>query len=183
MKISKLILLVSFVVATSVLLCSFKLFMSEETLMDIKIYQYSKEVGDNKPVSFDMYEQLEKYSEEYCIPKHILYNVAFLETTYRGPFDFEYRPNRVSPVGAVGPMQIMPSTANFINGKKVPVKKLKNDLETNIVISVKLLRRLHDQYKDWAKVCGCYNTGKPIINSYAIFCVNNEDYRKNWVSI
>lgn len=151
--------------------------------MDMKIYQYSKEVGDNKPLSLDMYEKLEKYSDEYCIPKHIVYNVAFLETTYRGPFDFDYKHNRTSSVGAVGPMQIMPSTANLINGKKIPVKKLKNDLETNILTSVKLLKRLHDQYGDWAVVCGCYNTGKPIINSYARFCVNNEDYRKNWVSL
>lgn len=183
MKISRLIKLVSFVIASIVLLCSFKMFISEETMLNIQIYQYSKEVGDNKPISLDMYERLEKYSDEYCIPKHIFYNVAFLETKYRGPFDFNYRHNRVSSAGAVGPMQIMPSTANFVNGQRVPVKLLKNDLETNIHTSAKILKLLYDKYGDWALVCGYYNTGRPIINSYARFCVSNEDYTKNWVSL
>ena len=67
------------------------------------------------PTSLKMYELIEKYSEEYKVPKHIAYNVAFLETRYQGPFHWNYIPSKTSPVGAVGPMQIMPSTAKFIN--------------------------------------------------------------------
>ena len=46
---------------------------------------------------------------------------------------------------------------------------------------MKLLRRLHDKYGDWEIVCGCYNTGKPLVNDYARFCVNTFDYQDNWV--
>ena len=103
-----------------------------------------------------------------------------METRYQGPFHWNYNPSRTSPVGAEGPMQIMPSTAKLINKRSVPVKKLRNDIELNIEISMKLLRRLHDKYPNWAMVCGCYNTGRPIINGYAEFCSTNKDYQKNW---
>jgi hypothetical protein len=33
--------------------------------------------------SIQMYNCLEKYSEEYEIPKYIFYNIAYLETTYQ----------------------------------------------------------------------------------------------------
>ena len=46
---------------------------------------------------------------------------------------------------------------------------------------MKLLRKLHDKYGDWEIVCGCYNTGKPLINDYARFCANTYDYQDNWV--
>ena len=35
----------------------------------------------------------------------------------------------------------------------------------------------------WKLVCGYYNTGRPIVNGYASFCVNNKNYQKNWVYI
>jgi soluble lytic murein transglycosylase-like protein len=59
-----------------------------------------------------MYESIEKYSEIYDVPKYIAYNVAYMETKYRGPFHFNYNPEQVSSAGALGPMQIMPGTAN-----------------------------------------------------------------------
>jgi soluble lytic murein transglycosylase-like protein len=133
------------------------------------------------PTPIEMYENLEKYSEQYEIPKYVFYNIAFLETTYRGPFDWDYNPEKTSCVGALGPMQIMPSTANMICGKKVPQDELKTNMELNIEISAKLLKKLYDKYKDWKIVCGCYNTGKPIVNNYAIFCSTNKNYQSNWV--
>lgn len=135
----------------------------------------------NKSISLQMYDNLEKYSSMYDIPKYIIYNIAFLETTYRGPFDWSYNPSKTSSVGALGPMQVMPSTAELIHKKKVSKEVLKNDLKFNIETSAILLRKLFDKYKDWSIVCGCYNTGKPIINGYAKFCVSNLDYQKNWV--
>ena len=104
-----------------------------------------------------------------------------METRYQGPFDWEYVPAKKSYAGALGPMQIMPSTAKLICGKNIPSKKLSNDMELNIEISAKLLRRLYDKYQDWSIVCGCYNTGKPIVNEYAVFCSTNKNYQQNWV--
>lgn len=133
------------------------------------------------PTPIEMYNLIEKYANEYEIPKHIAYNIAYKETRYRGPFHWSYQPGLESYAGAVGPMQVMVSTANFINGKIIDRQSLKNDLEINIETSMKLLRRLHNRYKDWATVCGAYNTGQPIINDYARFCVSNKDYQKNWI--
>ena len=41
-------------------------------------------------VSFQMYESIEHWSDSFEIPKHIAYNIAYKETRYRGPFDFNY---------------------------------------------------------------------------------------------
>ena len=43
-------------------------------------------------ISLQMYESIEHWSDSFNIPKHIAYNVAYLETRYRGPFDFDYNP-------------------------------------------------------------------------------------------
>jgi hypothetical protein len=40
--------------------------------------------------SLQMYESIEHWSDSFNIPKHIAYNVAYLETRYQGPFDFDY---------------------------------------------------------------------------------------------
>jgi soluble lytic murein transglycosylase-like protein len=87
----------------------------------------------------------------------------------------------VSCVGALGPMQIMPGTAKMITKKHIDNNELMNNLNTNIEISMKLLNKLHKRYKDWSIVCGCYNTGRPIVNGYGSFCASNKDYRKNWL--
>lgn len=74
----------------------------------------------------------------------------------------------------------MPTTSRSINGE-LSKTKLKLDLEYNISTSVKLLRKLYEKWGDWEIVCGCYNTGKPIINEYARYCANFRDYEKNWI--
>lgn len=132
-------------------------------------------------ISMQVYYSIEKYSNEYNIPKHIAYNISFLETKYRGPFHWGYNPHLVSPAGALGPMQVMLSTANIVNGTKTTREKLLHNIDFNIETSMKLLRRLHNKYKNWELVCGAYHTGIPHSNWYAKYCVNNKDYNKNWV--
>jgi soluble lytic murein transglycosylase-like protein len=129
-----------------------------------------------------MYYLIEKYSNEYDIPKHIAYNVAFLETRYQGPFDWNYNPFQSSSAGAVGPMQVMVRTAEYVNKTDITRNTLKTNLDLNISTSMKLLNKLYNQYENWAITCGYYNTGYPKVNDYATFCVNNKDYTKNWES-
>ncbi len=78
-------------------------------------------------------------------------------------------------------MQIMPGTAKMVQKYIVPNDKLKTDIKLNVEISMKLLRKLYDKYHNWAVVCGCYNTGKPMINDYARYCINNLNYQSKWV--
>ena len=46
------------------------------------------------------------------------------------------------------------------------------DIDFNVECSLKLLRQLYDRYGDWKLVFGAYNTGKPIVNEYAINVYN-----------
>lgn len=145
-----------------------------------KISELSSENYPNTFNSILIYETIEKYSDIYNIPKHIAYNIAYRETTYKGPFHWNYNPYRTSVSGAEGPMQVMPSTARIVNNRKIKPVDLRTDIELNISTSMKLLSQLYKRYGDWELVCGAYNTGRPIINEYASYCANNKNYIRKW---
>jgi len=52
------------------------------------------------------------------------------------------------------------------------VNKLKGDIAYNVMTSMKLLRTLYDKYGDWKTVFGAYNTGRPMVNQYALDVYN-----------
>jgi soluble lytic murein transglycosylase-like protein len=158
--------------------------MSDMTNVNESIFSGSNDYSKiQSPTSMKMYELIEKYSDQYDIPKYIAYNVAYMETRYLGPFHWKYNPYQESFAGAVGPMQIMPSTSDYINKVNYSKNRLTNDLELNVETSMKLLNRLYTRYKDWSIVCGCYNTGRPIVNDYARYCASNHDFKNKWVTI
>lgn len=130
-------------------------------------------IDSQSPPCLQMYYFIEKYSQIYSIPKKYAYGVAWKETRYEGPFHWNYKPEQESFAGAVGPMQVMPSTATFIWKKDISKKELTNNIELNVETSMKLLRHLHNTYKDWKIVFGAYNTGRPLINQYAIDVYNH----------
>lgn len=170
------------------LICSIFSVILFTSVSDKNEYSLDFKFGGNggnveSPTPILMYEYLEKYSDEYDIPKYVAYNIAYKETTYRGPFDWRYNPHRTSCVGALGPMQIMPSTSDWINKVEYSNDKIMKDIRLNIETSMKLLRKLHNIYGDWAIVCGCYNTGRPMINEYARYCSSNKDYKSKWLSL
>ena len=107
----------------------------------------------NSPYSLQVYTSIEKYSNEYKIPKYIAYNIAFLETRYQGPFDWDYHGKLTSFAGAKGPMQIMPKTANYISGRNITQKELLHNIDLNVQLSMKLLHKLRKQYNDWGLIC------------------------------
>jgi soluble lytic murein transglycosylase-like protein len=113
-----------------------------------------------------MFESIEKWAAYYNIPKRYAYGIAYQETRYEGPFHWQYVHDRVSSVGAVGPMQIMPATGKMLD-PSANRGKLLSDIDYNVELSMKLLRRLYDKHKNWEIVFGCYNTGRPLINQYA----------------
>jgi len=134
----------------------------------------------NGTISLQMYESIEHWSDSFNIPKHIAYNVAWLETRYQGPFHFDYNPYQKSSAGAVGPMQIITKYSYRYAGRHVSDKELMNNVELNVSVSMKMLRKRFEMYRDWGKACGGYNTGSPVLNDYAIYCVSNKNYKKNW---
>jgi soluble lytic murein transglycosylase-like protein len=125
-----------------------------------------------------MYDAIIKYSDKYKIPRKYAFGIAYEETSYQGPFHWKYRHAQTSFAGAVGPMQIMPSTGRFIwKDSSFTNRFLMTNIDFNVHTSMKLLRKLHDRYRDWKIVFGCYNTGRPVINDYAIHVFN---HKPNW---
>lgn len=127
----------------------------------------SKNIEDNDPSCLRMYHYIEMYADSFEIPRQYAYGIAYAETGYKGPLHWKYNHQQTSPVGAVGPMQIMPSTARWINKEKVSVSRLRTDIEYNVMTSMKLLRYLYSKNNDWQLAFGEYNTGKPCVNKYA----------------
>jgi soluble lytic murein transglycosylase-like protein len=133
------------------------------------------------PTSLYMYNLLEDKSDEYGIPKHILYNVAYLETRYCGPFHVNYNPHQRSFAGAVGPMQIITRYSHSYAGRRVKESELRDNLKLNIDISCKMLKKLYGMYGRWDLALGYYNTGYPQVNGYARYASSTIDYKQKWV--
>lgn len=135
-------------------------------------------INDNSPISLKMYDAIIKYADMYNIPRRFAFGIAYQETRYGGPFHWKYNHKQKSHVGAIGPMQIMPATAKLIwKERKFTNDELMSDINFNVESSMKLMRILHNKHKDWKIVFGCYNTGKVLVNQYAINVFN---HKINW---
>ena len=120
------------------------------------------------PPCLQVHYSIEKYATEYNIPLDYAYGIAYSESGYNGPFDWNYNPLVESSAGAVGPMQIMPQFAqSFVPERKITRKELKNNIDLNVMVSMRMLKKLKEMHGDWLLVFGAYNTGQPVINSYA----------------
>ena len=176
MKLKRTLIFVTLLIFSLIISCG--VFLQQKIKFNI---EFAFEPTNNLPTSIKMYNLIEGKSEEYNIPKHILYNIAWLETRYAGPFDWKYNPYITSRAGAEGAMQVMLISANSVSDRYISNEELKNDLELNIDISCKKLKKLYEMYGEWDKVLGCYNTGSPIINGYANYGSSNKDYISNWI--
>jgi len=154
-----------------ILLCIMSVVLVSSTMPYSASDPYLENVSDdnivNSSPSIQMYFYIKKYAEKFSIPEPYAFSLAYQETRYGGPLDLNYNHKQKSYAGALGPMQIMPATAKLIYGKYIPKTKLMSDINLNVMISMKLLRRLHDKYNDWGLVFGAYNTGRPCVNGYA----------------
>ena len=138
---------------------------SNKNYPGIKFYRIEKK---DPPPCVQMYASIEKHSKKYGIPIRYALGIAYVESRYCGPLQWDYKSDVVSSAGALGPMQIMPSTADLMwDNKKVPRDKILNDIDFNVETSMKLLSKLYKKYGDWKVVFGCYNTGRPCVNSYS----------------
>lgn len=168
---------IKFITVSIIVLIVFIAYMHIRDNQEPREEMLKTELKSTDPPCLQMYFYIEKYSEEFNIPKSFAYGIAYYETRYEGPFHWKYDPSKTSSAGAVGPMQIMPATSKLINKETVPIEKLKTDISYNVRTSMKLLRRLHDKYGDWKLVFGAYNTGRPMINQYAL---NVYNYKPKW---
>jgi soluble lytic murein transglycosylase-like protein len=127
-----------------------------------------------------MYNYIKQYADTFDIPLKYAFGVANTETGYDGPFHWKYNPSQTSSAGAVGPMQIMPSSASYFNeGVRPSRDELKTDIDLNVKISMRMLGYLKNKYGRWDLALGAYNTGKPCVNGYASRIVNGWLYGNN----
>lgn len=93
---------------------------------------------------------IDEKCENYSVDKSLVYAIIKAESGYDT--------NVVSPKGAVGLMQIMPSTACWLTSENVTEEDLL-DPRVNIDIGVMLLARLNKKYTDFRHVLAAYNAG------------------------
>lgn len=108
---------------------------------------------DKKTHPLKYTEYVEKYSEQYSVPKEIIYAVIKTESGFKS--------NAVSSVGAVGLMQMMPETFLWLcekNGESLEAGML-YDPETNIRYGTYYLSYLYSQFGLWETVYAAYNCG------------------------
>lgn len=143
-------------------------------------YKPTGNIRDTQITSLRMFHLIEKYSKENGVPMRIALGVAYEESKYQGPFHWNYNPALESSAGAVGPMQIMPSSASYFNdGVRPSRNELKTDIDLNVKISMRMLGYLKNKYGRWDLALGAYNTGKPCVNGYALRIVNGWLYGNN----
>jgi soluble lytic murein transglycosylase-like protein len=148
-------------------------FTESEKPVERTIPESREDITLSGPPCVQMYECIEKYAEMYGVPKQYAFGIAYQETRYRGLTDWEYDHRQISSASALGPMQILYSTAKGLWPKENFTKeKLRDDIDFNVETSMKFLARLYDRYHDWKIVFGYYNTGYPKVNDYAIKVVN-----------
>jgi soluble lytic murein transglycosylase-like protein len=134
---------------------------------------YSTPVTSQSAPCLRMFNSIEKYSRMYNIPRDYAYGIAYAETRYEGPFHWKYKHTQTSSAGALGPMQLMyPTAKGLFPKKKFSREELMENIDFNVHCSMKLLRNMYDRYGDWKIVFGCYNTGRPMINDYAVNVYN-----------
>ena len=99
-------------------------------------------------------EYVEVYAEAYGVPEGLVYAVIRTESSFDS--------GAVSPVGAVGLMQLMPSTFEWLTDDKL-FEHLESgmlyDPETNIKYGTYCLSFLYDRYGDWELALAAYNGG------------------------
>ena len=149
--------------------------------------QYSVEPEPITPIKSKtnaerLHDAIVLFADSFNIPLHVAFNMAYLETTYRGPLDSTYDHRKTSRCGAVGAMQIMPKYASYHAGFPVNKQELRDSIELNVYISMKIMAANYLKTKSWVKSAGKYHTGKACVDTYAKKAVV-KNYQSKWVNI
>ena len=105
-------------------------------------------------------EYIEKYSEQYSVPKEIVCAVINTESSFDS--------SALSEAGATGLMQITKETFWWLlskNGEDISVDML-YDPETNIKYGTYFLSILYEEFGSWDTVYAAYNAGRSRVNSW-----------------
>lgn len=125
------------------------------------------EVGGYKKYRFSI--------EKICAEKNI--DVSLCLAIIRTESSF--KESAVSKKGAVGLMQLMPSTADFI-AKKVGFSENINlyDGQTNLYLGICYLEYLFNRYGDETIVLSCYNAGEGVVSKWTESEIKSPPYKE-----
>jgi membrane-bound lytic murein transglycosylase D len=89
-----------------------------------------------------------------------------LELKYLAVIESELKPSALSHVGARGPWQLMPATAQVLGLKTSHQNDERTNYYKSTIAAAKYLRDLYAQFNDWLLVLAAYNGGpKPVYNA------------------
>jgi soluble lytic murein transglycosylase-like protein len=91
-------------------------------------------------------------SRKHAVPVDLIRAVILVES--------RYNPRAVSPVGALGLMQLMPGTANDLQVRNA------RDARQNVLGGARLLRMLDDRFRDPVLTIAAYNAGPNAVLRY-----------------
>lgn len=105
-------------------------------------------------------EHVEKYAAEYGVPEALCYAVIRTESAFNSA--------AVSSAGAVGLMQIMPSTFDYLCMKMRETHEagMLYDPETNIRYGLFYLSMLYERFGVWETACAAYNAGPARVSGW-----------------
>ncbi len=117
------------------------------------------------------YETVEKYSEEYAVPKEVIYSVMNTESSFKS--------DAVSHKGAIGLMQITPETFEWLVSKSGEEVSSSPELlykpEINIKYGTYFLSLLYTEFGVWDTVFAAYNAGRTKASQW----LKNNEYNQN----
>lgn len=124
----------------------------------------------NHPLEYS--ETVEKYAKEYAVPKEIVYAVIHTESSFES--------DAVSSKGAIGLMQIIPETFDWLRFKMgesdTPVSSdLLYNPETNIKYGTYYLSLLYTEFGVWDTAYAAYNAGRGKVNEWLSKPGNNNN--------
>lgn len=120
-------------------------------------------------------EYVEKYSKEYDIDKTLIYAIIKTESNFN--------PSAQSGVGAIGLMQLMPETFDWLQNRKLGEVTMDTDAlldpETNIQYGCEFLSFLLDRYEDEKSAIAAYNAGFGAVDQW----LQNESYSSDGIHL
>ncbi|HEY2647908.1 MAG TPA: lytic transglycosylase domain-containing protein, partial [Puia sp.] len=100
-----------------------------------------------------------------------------LELKYLAVIESELKSSALSHVGARGPWQLMPATAQILGLKTSHQNDERTNYYKSTIAAAKYLRDLYAQFNDWLLVLAAYNGGpKPVYNA-----IQKSGSRNFWV--
>ena len=133
------------------------------------VYDFMCEKVEKKMYPLDFTEYVELNAEYYGVPKDIIYSVIKVESNYLH--------GAVSSKGAVGLMQIMPDTFEWLLTKTGEDHSLDNlsDPAVNIKYGTYYLSMLYSELAVWDTVYAAYNAGIGNVRKW----LKNDEYTTN----